>query len=122
MSNLTYYSQPLKAKNNEREVRVTFVGDFIDGYLCIAASRCTNKDNFSKKKGKELAKIRFAKAKGQNDWETNFTFKTKANERSIKVWLETCNMLAPKLIEHKTLRDLPVKKSFMQRLRDLVGV
>ena len=39
-------------------VRVTVVGEFIDGKLRLAVSRCSEKDHFVKKVGREIASKR----------------------------------------------------------------
>lgn len=39
--------------------RVTVVGEFKDGSLCVSAARCSNKDNFSREKGREVAMRRY---------------------------------------------------------------
>jgi hypothetical protein len=43
--------------------RVTIVGEHKDGKLKLAASRCSNKDNFSRKVGRELAEKRLQEGK-----------------------------------------------------------
>ena len=49
------YSKP------NSSVRVAVVGTYNEGVLTCAVARCSNKDNFSKKKGRELAEERLTK-------------------------------------------------------------
>jgi len=44
-------------------VRVTVVGEHSEGVLKIAVSRCSNKDNFYRKKGRLIAEDRLHKGK-----------------------------------------------------------
>jgi hypothetical protein len=44
-------------------IRVTVVGEHSEGVLKIAVSRCSNKDNFYRKKGRLIAEGRLAKGK-----------------------------------------------------------
>jgi len=52
-----FYSEP------NQPVRVTVVGLFVDGWLYTAVSRCSNKDNFIRKKGRMIAEGRLVKGK-----------------------------------------------------------
>ena len=53
-----FYSRP-----QETKVRVSIVGEYSEGVLKIAVARCSNKDNFHKKKGRMIAEGRLAKNK-----------------------------------------------------------
>lgn len=44
-------------------IRVAIVGQHVDGKLRLAASRCSSKDNFSKKTGRAIAEGRLNKGK-----------------------------------------------------------
>lgn len=57
----TFYSKPNSEHN--RNERVTFVGNFSDGILKIAAARCSKKDQFARKKGFQIAQGRLMKDK-----------------------------------------------------------
>ena len=46
------------SKANETKNRVSIVGECVEGTLKIAAARCSNKDNFVRKKGRKLAEER----------------------------------------------------------------
>jgi hypothetical protein len=52
-----FYSNP--AETN----RVTVVGNYVDGNLSLAASRCSNKDQFMRKRGRTIAENRLEKGK-----------------------------------------------------------
>lgn len=48
------------SKADETKNRVSIVGECVNGTLKIAAARCSSKDNFVRKKGRELAEQRLA--------------------------------------------------------------
>jgi hypothetical protein len=48
---------------NQNKPRVTVVGEISENFLKIAVARCSSKDNFTRKKGKELAINRFNEGK-----------------------------------------------------------
>lgn len=52
-----YYTNP------EDNNRVSFAGEHQNGVLNIAASRCSNRDQFQRKKGRAIAEGRLAKGK-----------------------------------------------------------
>lgn len=52
-----FYSKP------EFNVRVAIVGQYNNGVLKLAASRCSRKDQFVKRKGRAIAEGRLAKNK-----------------------------------------------------------
>lgn len=52
-----FHSRPVE---NTR-VRVTVVGEFSEGKLKMAVSRCGKKDNFSRKRGRAIAEGRLKK-------------------------------------------------------------
>lgn len=52
-----FYSNP------EQKVRVSVVGEFKNGILGLAVSRCSEKDTFIKKKGRMIAEGRLQKGK-----------------------------------------------------------
>ncbi len=47
------------SKASEGTNRVTVGGDYCEEGLCLVASRTSNKDNFCRKKGRELVERRF---------------------------------------------------------------
>ena len=53
-----FYSRPTETKS-----RVTVVGEYSEGVLKIAASRCSEKDNFRRKTGRAIAEGRLKKGK-----------------------------------------------------------
>ena len=57
----TFYSR--QQDNTPRNERVTFVGEFTDGMLKIAAARCSKRDQFARKKGFTIAQGRLTKNK-----------------------------------------------------------
>ena len=52
-----------KTTTPNRNERVTFVGEFENGLLKIASSRCSKKDQFNRKKGRTIAEGRLLKNK-----------------------------------------------------------
>lgn len=54
MENYVFHSNV----DNDSRVRVTVVGEFVDGKLKLAVSRCSEKDHFVKKIGREIASKR----------------------------------------------------------------
>ena len=53
-----FHSRPVA-----KQARVTLVIKYVDGIVSIAASRCSAKDNFSRKKGRQIAEGRLVKGK-----------------------------------------------------------
>jgi hypothetical protein len=51
-----FYSKPKDTQN-----RVSVIGQFVDGNLQIAISRCSKRDNFIRKKGRLIAENRLKK-------------------------------------------------------------
>lgn len=45
--------------HSKTDNRVTIVGEYCDEGLCLTAARCSDKDNFCRKIGRELATRRF---------------------------------------------------------------
>lgn len=117
---LYFHSYPSEEKNT-KEPRVTFAGEFKDGYLYLAAARCTNKDSFLKKKGRQIAVGRYIKAAKEDKWDTDFTAKIKVEEQNIPTWVDICKKLSVKIIETKSIKSENTKVSFMQKIRNLVG-
>lgn len=70
-------------------VRVAIVGRHIDGKLQLAASRCSSKDNFSKKTGRAIAEGRLNKGKTYKELSvedcTIETFVSQAKEDSLLI-------------------------------------
>ncbi len=52
-----YYSNPTVPN------RVTVVGNYSNGVLSVSASRCSNKDQFMRKRGRTIAESRLEKGK-----------------------------------------------------------
>ena len=49
--------------SNSKKNRVTVVGSCNNGYLKLAAARCSNKDQFVRRKGRAIAEGRLLKGK-----------------------------------------------------------
>lgn len=55
--------RPFRFFTEPASVRVTIVGEFTDGVLRIAASRCSSKDHFVRRKGAAIAEGRLRKGR-----------------------------------------------------------
>lgn len=53
-----FYSKPIANTG-----RTTIVATFVDGVVNVAAARCSTKDNFIRKKGRQIAEGRLVKGK-----------------------------------------------------------
>jgi hypothetical protein len=77
--------------SNPEAVRVTVVGEHSDGEWRIAVARCSNKDNFHRKKGRMIAEGRLAKNKiyarvpSEDATSTNFVRMAKHFAEEVKL-------------------------------------
>ncbi len=81
-----FYSAPLKTEKGQKtkglkQNRVTVVGDYQDGVLKIAVSRCSDKDTFTKIRGRGLATGRLLRGKIYK----SFTLKEINTEKFIEI-------------------------------------
>ena len=88
----TFHSKPINTNRNER---VTFVGDFQNGILNIAAARCSKKDQFSRKKGTQIATGRLNKHR--------LVYSTPLKECSNNDFLNVVRDLTPTIIKSKII-------------------
>lgn len=108
----------------KKQPRVSVVGEYADGYLVVAVSRCTSKDVFNKKKGNIIAEGRLIKAKKRGEYNTAFTARFKAEEESVKFFLETAQIVSDIMAEQKSIISLGEQKpkSVMQKVREFLHI
>ena len=78
---------------NQGGARVTLVGNHSDGVLRIAASRCSNKDTFSRKKGVEEAERRMNKRK--------FVYEEEIPEVDARAFIDRAKVVAEVVLRTK---------------------
>jgi hypothetical protein len=119
---LRFHSKVDAAK--QKQPRVSVVGEYADGHLIVAVSRCTTKDAFNKKKGNMIAEGRLIKAKKRGEYNTTFTARFKTEDESVKFFLETAETVSNTMAEKKSIITLGEQKpkSVMQKVREFLHI
>ena len=87
-----FFSQQTETNRNER---VTFVGEYSDGLLKIAAARCSKKDQFARKKGVKIAEGRLSK--------NRLIFKQEMPDCSPKQFVDISKTLVGNILQTKVV-------------------
>ena len=90
------------SKADETKNRVSVVGECTDGTLKIAVSRCSSKDNFVRKKGRELAETRLKTG--------NVYFQVQANTCDVREFLYLAKSIAKEVSESAETLKKFIKK------------